>query len=68
MRCPVHNKEIVEYVKEHYSFTPTPCEIAYVRRKMGYDVVSRSDNPKCNPSEERIKAIEEAIEFFSNKK
>ncbi len=64
MKCEVSNKKIVSYVKEHYGFTPKPCAIAQVKREMGYDVVSRSDNPKYKLREKDRIAIKEAIIYY----
>ncbi len=61
MKCEVKNDDIVSYVKEHYGYTPKSCAIAQVKREMGYDVVSRSQNPKYKLTERDRKAIKEAI-------
>lgn len=65
MKCEVRNDDIVSYVKEHYGFTPKPCEMADVKRDMGFDVVSRSPNPKYKAFGIRKIAIQESIERLS---
>ena len=68
MRRKFTYKEVREYVKEHYGFTVHDCAIAIVLREMGYEVDSRTDNPKYTPTEKERKAIREAIEYLESHK
>lgn len=63
-------KEIEEWVQEHYGFHVTNLNIAQVKQKHGiierenYNKPKSENSRKTGCSEEKVKAIEEALKFF----
>ena len=70
MKCPVTYKQIIKYVKEHYSYTVQTCIIASVLQELGYSLrrawnSGTAEKPK-KPTDRDRKAIKEAVDKLKN--